>query len=92
MNHTERETQIKGSNSWWNQEEIRQILNVAEYLMKNDYDADDVTVLCPYRGQVYLFDQIAGERLCNLAYIPVVLLRVYHAIVKFPIQILLTDS
>ena len=70
MNHTEPETQIKGSNSWWNREEIRQILKVAVYLMKDGYDADDVTVLCPYRGQVYLFDQIAGERLCNFACIP----------------------
>ncbi|CAB4013639.1 Hypothetical predicted protein, partial [Paramuricea clavata] len=52
VKHTVHETQIKGSNSLCNHKEIRLILDVAVYLMKNGYSPDDVTVLCPYRGQV----------------------------------------
>ena len=52
VKHTEPESKMTGSNSLYNEKEIYLILTVAEKLMKNGYLPDDVTVLCPYRGQV----------------------------------------
>ena len=55
MKHTTpSESQMPGSNSLWNQKEIQQILGVAVNLMKNKFPPVDVTVLCPYRGQVFI--------------------------------------
>ena len=52
MKHTKLEEQIRGSSSLWNRKEIWLILDVAQYLLKNGYRPCDITVLCPYRGQV----------------------------------------
>ena len=53
IKHTENEERIKGSNSLWNRREIRLILDAAKKLLKNGYSAHDITVLCPYRRQVF---------------------------------------
>ena len=63
VKHTDPEKQIKGSKSVWNQKEIHHILDVAVYLMKKGYPAEDITVLCPYRTQVY-FLSVSMEYLC----------------------------
>jgi hypothetical protein len=57
MKHTYPESQIKGSNSFWNQKEINLILDVAVCLMKNGSNPAEVTVLCPYRAQVFISEQ-----------------------------------
>ena len=55
MKHTREEKKIRGSNSLCNPHEIEQVLDVAKKLMKNKYSPNDVTVLCPYSGQVFTY-------------------------------------
>ncbi|XP_028399879.1 NFX1-type zinc finger-containing protein 1-like isoform X2 [Dendronephthya gigantea] len=52
VKHQSTEKRMKGSNSLWNPQEISMVLEVAEYLMKNNYNPYHVTVLCAYSGQV----------------------------------------